>query len=697
MNGFNAHLPPRLYATTAKLVPVRHATPIVIGRLHAPEQRKVAAKGAVQKRRDKHHQERPKSRRLPPRGHWLLWLGAILVVTFVVYLPSLDNGFLNWDDNQYVTENQAMAQPSLHDLLTVPLGGNYHPLTMLSLALNYRLSGLDPASYHWLNLLIHLANTALVFLFVRRLSGDRFWTTVVTSVFFGIHPTHVESVAWISERKDVLYAFFYLIALIVYLRYLDTRRAPWLILTLLAFVLSLASKPAAVVLPLTLLAIDYFRRRPWSASVVLEKAPFFAISVAAGILTLHAQRLAGATAAAQLFSPFKKVLFASYATAMYVVKLLVPVHLSAIYPHPPTSLKTLGPKFYVALAAVAILLPTVVYLCRRVRVVLFGLAFFFINIFLVLQLFTIGGSIMADRYTYLPYIGLFFALAWWLDEPPGAIGARLPVKPLIAGVLLLLFPFSLIQSWRRCDVWQNTETFWNDTIQKYPGQIVDAYNNRGYYYHSVNRINEALADYDVALALNSRVPRTWMNKGLVLAELGRRDSALICFNRALELQPDRTDALNNRGGIRLQKGDLAGAVDDFSRAIEIRADFYSSYVNRAIAYFAMGDYEKSIADRRRAIELRPNNPTNYRDVGAIAEALLRLNRPREAVAEYDRAIQGAPQGDGSLGGYYLNRSRAWWALHDRTKALSDAVEAQRLGAAVDPGYFRELGRTGEHP
>lgn len=651
----------------------------------------------MQKRRGKHNQERPKSRRLPPRGPWLLWLGAILVVTFVVYLPSLDNGFINWDDNYYVTENPVMAQPNLHDLLTVPIGGNHHPLTMLSLALNYRLSGLDPAPYHWLNLLIHLANTALVFVFVRKLSGGRFWTTVVTSVFFGIHPAHVESVAWISERKDVLYAFFYLIALIVYLRYLDTRRAPWLILTFLAFVLSLASKPAAVVLPLTLLAIDYFRRRPWSASVVLEKAPFFAISIAAGVLTLHAQRLAGATAASQLFSPFKKVLFASYATAMYVVKLFVPVHLSAVYPHPPTTLRMLGPKFYVALGAVAILLPTVVYLCRRVRVVLFGLAFFFINIILVLQLFTIGGSIMADRYTYLPYIGLFFALAWWLDEPPGSIPARLPVKPLIAGGLLLLFPFSLIQSWRRCDVWQNTETFWNDTIQKYPGQIVDAYNNRGYYYHSVNRIDEALADYDLALALNSKVPRTWMNKGLVLAELGRSDSALVCFNHALELEPDRTDALNNRGGIRLRKGDLAGAVDDFSRAIGLKADFYSSYANRATAYFVMGEYEKSIADRRRAIELRPNSPGNFQEFGSIAEALRRLNRPREAISEYDRAIQGAPRGDGRLAGYYLDRSRAWWALHDRAKALSDAQEAERLGATVDPAYVRELGGAGEHP
>src|SRR5882762_11139664 len=220
----------------------------------------------------------PRPARAPAtaRAKWLLWLAAILLLTGLVYQPSLDNAFTNWDDNRYVLQTSTVTHPTLQSILTEPVAGNYHPLTMASLALNYAISGARPASYHWLNLLLHLANTALVFLFVRKLSGGRLWTTVVTSVFFGIHPTHVESVAWISERKDVLYAFFYLIALIVYLRYLDTRRAPWLILALLAFVLSLASKPAAVVLPLTLLAIDYFRRRPWSPSVALEKAPFFA-------------------------------------------------------------------------------------------------------------------------------------------------------------------------------------------------------------------------------------------------------------------------------------------------------------------------------------------------------------------------------------------------------------------------------------
>src|SRR4051812_25396596 len=211
---------------------------------------------------------------------WVFWLAGILFLTYLVYMPCLDNDFTNWDDNYYVTENAVVAHPTLGSLLTTPLGGNYHPLTMASLALNYALSGAKPFGYHWLNLLLHVLDTGLVFLFVRKLSAGRLWAAVVTSLFFGIHPMHVESVAWIAERKDVLYALFYLTALLAYLRYLDRRRSGWLALTWISFVLSVASKPAAVVLPLTLLALDWFRRRPWRPRVLIEKIPFFAVSAA---------------------------------------------------------------------------------------------------------------------------------------------------------------------------------------------------------------------------------------------------------------------------------------------------------------------------------------------------------------------------------------------------------------------------------
>jgi tetratricopeptide (TPR) repeat protein len=532
-----------------------------------------------------------------------------------------------------------------------------------------------------------------VFFVVWKLSGGRLWTTVVTALFFGIHPMHVESVAWISERKDVLYALFYLLALLAYLRYLGTRRVAWLVLTWGAFVLSVASKPAAVVLPLTLLAIDFYKRRSFrDVGVWLEKAPFFAISAAMGILTVVAQKAAGAVAAPQQWTLAQKFLFAAYGTAMYVVKLFLPFRLSAIYPYPTVEGAPLGPKYYIAFAAVAVLLPLVLFLFRRSRFVWFGLAFFFINIVLVLQFFSVGQAVMADRYTYLPYIGLFFALAWWLDERPGPRLLGVPVRQMLAAVFLALAVVSLVHTWRRCDVWQNSGTLWDDAIAKYPGQVVDAYNNRGYYYLAESRYPSALADFNEAIALNPKVARVWVNKGSVFAEENKNDSAYVCFERAIALKPDYPEALSNRGGIRSRRGDLAGAVADFSRAIELEPTFRDAYNNRALVYFKMGEYEKAVADRRRVVELDPKNPLNYVQMGSIALALQQLGRTQEAVAAYGEAIGAAPATDHQrLSGYYSRRSQGWWALHDREHALSDARAAARFGAVVDSTYLRKLG------
>jgi len=635
---------------------------------------------------------KPQAARPTRDGRWLLWLGAILFLTYLVYMPSLENQFTNWDDNYYVTENPTVTHPTLQGLLTTPLGGNYHPLTMASLALNYALSGPKPFGYHWLNLLFHVANTALVFFFVRKLSGGRLWTAAVTALFFGIHPMHVESVAWISERKDVLYAFFYLIALITYLRYLDKKGPVWLALTWVAFVLSVASKPAAVVLPVTLLAIDWFKRRPLRGGAWLEKAPFFAVSAGAGVLTVVGQKAAGAVAAPQQWTLVQKVLFASYGTVMYVVKLFFPFKLSAIYPYPTVEGAPLGAKYYVAAAALVILVGLVVLLFRRNRVVLFGIAFFFINIALVLQLFSVGQAVMADRYTYLPYIGLFFALTWWLDERPGPRLAGVPLRQVLAVVFAGLAVVSLVQTWRRCDVWKNSGTLWDDAIAKYPRQVVDAYNNRGYYYIDESRYPEALADFNQAIALNPRVARVWVNKGTVFAELNKNDSAYVCFERAIQLKPDYPEALSNRGGVLSREGDLAGAVEDFSRAIALRPTFRDAYNNRALVYFKMGEFEKAVADRRRVVDLDPRNPMNYVQMGSIALAYQQLGRQRDAVAAYDRAIGMAPGTDRQrLAGYFLRRSQGWWALHDREHALNDARAAARMGAAVDSTYLRELG------
>jgi tetratricopeptide (TPR) repeat protein len=625
-----------------------------------------------------------------PRGsasaaRWWLSLAGILALTFVVYLPSLDNEFTNWDDNTYVTDNPLLGAGTFDSILRTPISGNFHPLTIASLALNYRLSGFQPASYHWLNLLLHLANTALVFVFVRRLSKDRFWTSAVTALFFGIHPMHVESVAWIAERKDVLYTFFYLIGLLLYLRYLESKRAIWLVPVFLAFVLSIASKPAAIVFPLLLLAIDWYRRRKLSPAALLEKVPFVLVSAAAAYLTLLAQRSAGATKIQ--WSVFQKILFASYGTVMYVVKLFLPFRLSAIYPyvHYEGSNAGIGPEFYVALAAFLISIPLFVYLCRKSRVILFGLLFFFINIVLVLQFTTVGQAVMAERYTYVPYIGLLFALAWWLDAGPTE--SRVPgiVKPAIATCFLLLVPVCAAQTWARCDVWQNSETLWNDTIAKYPNKIYDAYTHRGEYYRDVRRnYPAAVADYDRALRLNPGVARAWNFKGMALAQMNQVDSAAICFERALRIDPRFASALSNRGGVRLSRGDAAGAVEDFTKAIEADPRIWGAYTNRALAYTELKNHEGAIGDLRQALAIKPTNPDNFVYVNAIGIELEALGRHAEAVREFDEAIRTTPGGDPRLGAYYANRARARLAAGDAAGASADAAEARRLGATAAP-------------
>lgn len=635
---------------------------------------------------------RPAAIAAPPRRGIAAWiyLVAILAATFAAYVPSLDNDFTNWDDTQYVLENPHLAGPDLGVIFSEPIAANYHPLTILSLAANYRISGLHPASYHAVNLLLHLANTALVFLFVWMLTGGRRWTTVVTSLFFGIHPMHVESVAWVSERKDVLYAFFYLAGLIAYLRYLEARRWWWWAATGLAFLCSLGSKPAAVVFPVALLAIDWYRRRAWSPRLLLEKSAWFAASIAAGVLTLRIQVASGALE--RQGDPFTRILSATYGLVMYVVKLVAPVHLSAIYPFPNIEGQGPGLEFYAAFVAAVVGIPLTLFLLRRHRPALFGLAFYFVNIVLVLQFVAVGTAVMADRYTYLPYVGLVFALAWPLDGRGSGVRRGFSARNALAAGFLILLPICLVATWKRCDVWQNSETLWSDTIRKYPRRSVDAYINRGYYYHHVTKqFDMALADYDQALSLSPAVPNAWNDRGMLLADWGRRDSAIACFDRAIALRPEFESAWNNRGGVKLMEGDLAGGIADISMAIALSPRYRDAYANRAVGYGMAGEHERAIEDGRRVIALAPGHPGNYLLHGLMATSSRALKRDREAIALLDEAIRLAPSGEPRRGAYFLERSRAWAAVGDRNRALEDAREAMRLGAEADSAYWNEIG------
>lgn len=428
-------------------------------------------------------------------GQVRAFTAVMLVTCTLAYLPVLGAGFVNWDDGDYVYRNTAIQSfGNLHDLLLKPVQGNHHPLTMLSLALNYAVSGYDARSYHLLNLLLHLANTLWVLVFVMALTRGKVWISLATAALFGLHPMHVESVAWVAERKDVLYAFFFLPGLISYIEYVHTGRRSYLALAFLLFVLSLLSKPAAVSFPLVLLVLDFYFGRLRAVGTWLEKLLFAVPAAIMGLLTIHAQSAHGAIAAAGAFHIGARILFGFYGLMMYAVRAVIPYGLVPYYPAPAATASLpvpyyLSPLFVVALAAYGI------YSLKHGRLIATGLLFYLVNLLLVLQVFPVGTAIVADRYSYLPLIGLFLVPGWYLQRH--AERAR-NGSPLAAGLLFGAACLVLsVATFYQAGIWKSGETLWSHAIKHYPS--ARAHTNLGLLYSQQGNNSKAMEHYGQAL------------------------------------------------------------------------------------------------------------------------------------------------------------------------------------------------------
>ena len=346
----------------------------------------------------------------------MLLLLGILLLTFIVFWPSLQNGFTNWDDTYYVTQNtliKSLSFEHLKDIFTTSERSLYHPFTMLSFALNYQIAELNPFTYHFTNLLFHLINTFLVFYFIYLISEKQIGTALITAVLFGIHPMHVESVAWVSERKDVLFTCFFLAAASTYWHYISSGKSKTYVFALLLFLASLLSKATAVTLPLVLLLLDYYKGRKLNMQLIIEKIPFFILSIIFGLLTIKYQSQ-GAIGDLDDFSALERIMFASYGFVMYALKFLLPFNLSAFYPYPAT--ENMPILFKIAPLLAVIMLALAAFSLKKTKVIAFGLTFYAFTVFLTLQFISVGGAVMADRYTYVPYIGLSFIIAYYLNK-----------------------------------------------------------------------------------------------------------------------------------------------------------------------------------------------------------------------------------------------------------------------------------------
>jgi protein O-mannosyl-transferase len=553
----------------------------------------------------------PKGTKKSALGKMLGIAAALFALTYIVYQPAIENDWTNWDDPGYVFENELIIgqQPDKAKTFFKKetfVMGNYHPITMVSLLRDWEKFGDSPKDFHRMNVIYHALATVFVFLFFWKLSAGSSIISIFTALIFAIHPLHVESVAWIAARKDQIYTIFFFMSAWLYLHFREGKqKALYYVLCLAAFLLAMLGKAMAAPLPLVLILIDYYLdgKVEWKKQV--NKLPFLLIAFVLGYWAIQAQK--SSEALASDFSFFKQILFAGTSYLLYIVKFIAPTNISAFYPYPNIpDTQALPPLYYVA-PLLSIALAVWVFLkAKGNRVLFFGLGFFTLNIALVLQVLAVGAAMMADRYTYIPYVGLAFIPAYYLQKAfaeKGHVMAK--YKTALAGAMLLFVVIMTGVTRQRIPVWQDTKTLFTDVIEKYD-YVAVAWNNRGKYYgFNEKNYEKAIEDLNMAIKVNAKYPNPFLNRGNVYGMMQQFDKAIQDFTTSVTIRPDFHDGWLNRAMTYSMMGQHEKALADYNQAITLKPDFFQSYFARGYNYFQMGNFQNSMADYYKCLSLNP--------------------------------------------------------------------------------------------
>ncbi len=608
---------------------------------------------------------------------WSL-LAGILLLTLIVYGSTFNSSFV-WDDAVYIQKNPLLYPLNVSTIFTSYLAGNYHPLTVLVHAIEFKFFGYKESGYHVVNVLIHLINTLLVFFVIRNLSQHH-WIALIVALFFGIHPMHVESVAWIAELKDVLYTAFFLASLLAYQQYQERQKSKWYIVAIGLFILSLLSKGMAVSLPVVLILMDYVSGRLSERKAWLEKIPFFVLSIVFGIIAIAAQQAEEALHA-DTIPIAHRIIFALYGYITYIHKLIIPVHLSAYYPYPISFREAITPVYY-AYGAIAIALLVLTWRSlRQTKKIFFGLAFFTVTIFLVLKLLPVGYTIMADRYSYVPSIGIFYLMGegflWLYHRKEGIFFKALTWS--LGIVLTIFYSYTTIQ---RCHIWANSLTLWTDTIEKYDN-IAMAYLNRGVYYLDAKDYTASGKDLSKALEIDPTYATAYYNRGKVYQATQQRDAALQDYNKAIELKPTMTNAYINRGNMFRDGSLFDRALADYNKAIELDPSAVEIYNNKGILYQQQGNLQAALEEFAKALQISPNYFNALVNQG---NTYSKLNQLEAAMQNYNRAISVSP----SSGSAFYARGLLYNKSAETAKACEDFKQAINLGYTAAQNSFNQF-------
>ena len=522
-----------------------------------------------------------------------LLIAGILLFTFLVYAGSLSNEILTgWDDGEYLTNESVSGDGPINTtaIFSNFYLGMYQPLAVLSFAINYKMAGDTAWIYIFTNLLLHLLNTLLVFRLMKRWMHG-FIPAGVVALLFAIHPMHVEAVAWISTRSSGLYSFFFLLGLLYWDHYLEEgQKAKNYLIALLFALLALFSKSMAATFPLILFLLDFIKGRKLSLKVVAEKLPFIALSVIFGIIAVKAAASFGhITVLEQEYTLIQRFFLILYGIAFYIIKLLFPNNLSAIYAFPELVNGSL-PAYVYSSILIPLLAAIGLWFSGKYRKeFIAGSLFFLLSISMVLPLFWSRIFITADRYTYIPYIGLFMIVARMfsnLYESRSTID-KTNFRMLIFVSALILVLLSAA-TYNRTKTWKDTPTLLSDVIEK---KRSDADMAHGYfylanYYDAANNSEEAMKYYDLSLSRNNRYLLALNNRGILKGKAGYPSGAIEDFDAAISIKPDYAEAYYNRGVALYQTGSTDKACEDWNKALKLKfrpaGDAISNYCQRKV-------------------------------------------------------------------------------------------------------------------
>ena len=602
------------------------------------------------------------------------WLACgVAVLTLLVYGAALSNGFVNLDDDVYVYGNthiQTLKPAFFTWAFTDLSAGFWHPLTWISYAVDYAIWGLNPMGYHLTAIMLHALNTWLVVRLIVKLINYRkadevpavwlrpfpvgpgvFIAAGVTGLLFGLHPLHVESVAWISERKDLLCALFFLLSISAYVDFVRQSaesvqqqvRPFWrdrkYLLSLTMFVCALASKTMAVSLPLVLLILDHFlfgrskASRDW-AGLLLEKLPFAMGSLLISVVSISAQHSIGALPLMASTSLGSRLLVAFHAIAAYLGKMLIPLDLMPVYPY-PQEVRFLDPVYAVPLFFFFVISVAAARATSRWRALPPVWLYYLITLLPVLGIVQVGTYSMADRFTYLPSLGPFLlvglAVAWGWSTVKNRAGKN----SITAFAILLCLSLSIL-TLKQIAAWKSSIDLWNYVIKKDPHRIQTAYLNRGVAFGDRREFDRAIADFTTALSYDPRSVDAYLNRGMAHVARAEYDKALADYDAALTIKPDFADAFINRGSVFLRKKDFDRAIVDYDRAIELQPVLSAAYLNRALAYEEKGAVDLAIKDYGSALQITPDFVNAYLK---RADLHMKKGAIERAVVDYQNACK----------------------------------------------------------